>query len=51
MPLTFSNFASICRKPQSSTLRQHTMVMDDWSLTGPNRAISGSVAQCHYVKQ
>jgi hypothetical protein len=28
-----------------------TMVMDDWSLSDPKHAISGSVAQCHYVKQ
>ena len=28
-----------------------TMVMDDWSLTDSTHAISGSVAQCHYVKQ
>ena len=28
-----------------------TMVMDDWQLTDPQHAISGNVAQCHYVKQ
>lgn len=28
-----------------------TMVMDDWTLTDPTHAISGIVAQCHYVKQ
>ena len=28
-----------------------TMVMDDWSFSDPNHAISGNVAQCHYVKQ
>jgi len=25
--------------------------LDDWSLSDPKHAISGSVAQCHYVKQ
>jgi hypothetical protein len=28
-----------------------TLVMDDWSLSDSRHAISGSVAQCHYVKQ
>ena len=28
-----------------------TMVMDDWSLSDSTHAISGSIAQCHYVKQ
>jgi len=28
-----------------------TGVMDDWNLTDSTHAISGSVAQCHYVKQ
>jgi hypothetical protein len=28
-----------------------TMVMDDWQLPDPKHAISGSIAQCHYVKQ
>jgi hypothetical protein len=28
-----------------------TGVMDDWSLSDPKHAISGAVAQCHYVKQ
>jgi len=28
-----------------------TNMLDDWSLSDPKHAISGSVAQCHYVKQ
>ncbi len=28
-----------------------TGVMDDWDLTDATHAISGAVAQCHYVKQ
>jgi hypothetical protein len=28
-----------------------TMVMDDWTLSDSKHAISGAVAQCHYVKQ
>jgi len=28
-----------------------TGVMDDWTLTDATHAISGAVAQCHYVKQ
>ncbi len=28
-----------------------TMVMDDWTLSDAKHAISGSVAQCHYLKQ
>jgi hypothetical protein len=28
-----------------------TGVLDDWDLTDATHAISGSVAQCHYVKQ
>ena len=28
-----------------------TMMMDDWTFSDPKHAISGNVAQCHYVKQ
>ena len=28
-----------------------TGVMDDWALSDPKHATSGSIAQCHYVKQ
>jgi hypothetical protein len=28
-----------------------TMMMDDWTFSDPTHAISGNIAQCHYVKQ
>ena len=28
-----------------------TNFMDDWALSDPKHATSGSIAQCHYVKQ
>ncbi|HWG20688.1 MAG TPA: hypothetical protein VG225_09160 [Terracidiphilus sp.] len=28
-----------------------TSVMDDWIFSDPTHAISGSIAQCHYVKK
>lgn len=36
---------------QAVVMNPSTGVMDDWDLTDPKHAISGNVAQCHYVKQ